>query len=193
MQQAMKPEQSLGAAFAGTSLRYDNTSITLHWITAALVILLWCAGETIDWFPSRDARIAARSLHILFGVLLGAILCWRIWWRTGGAGQRLPAVDSRALNALAKSVHVALYVILVTTVVLGIANAWVRGDSIFGLFSIPSIAPGNKALRGQVEDLHSWSANTLVILAGLHALAGLWHHFVRKDGVLRRMWPARTP
>jgi len=30
----------------------------------------------------------------------------------------------------------------------------------------------------------------LLILAGVHALAGLWHHYVRKDGVLRRMLSA---
>jgi cytochrome b561 len=191
MRNAMKSEETSGAP-PGAPLRYDNTSITLHWITAVLVLLLWCAGETIDWFPRGTPRVTVRSLHILFGVALGAILCWRIWWRTGGAGRRLSAVDSGVLKMLSNGVHVALYFVLVATVILGVANAWVRGDSIFGLFSLPSFAPGNRALRGQIEDLHSWSANALLILAGLHACAGLWHHFIRKDGVLRRMWPARS-
>jgi cytochrome b561 len=30
----------------------------------------------------------------------------------------------------------------------------------------------------------------LFALAGVHALAALWHHFIRRDGVLRRMWPS---
>ena len=29
----------------------------------------------------------------------------------------------------------------------------------------------------------------VLILAGLHAAAALFHHHVLKDGVLRRMWP----
>jgi cytochrome b561 len=95
------------------------------------------------------------------------------------------------MKRISTAVHFALYVLLATTVILGVANAWVRGNNIFGLFSLPSFAPGDKALRGQIEDLHSWSANTLVILAGIHALAGLWHHYILKDGVLRRMLPAR--
>jgi cytochrome b561 len=103
----------------------------------------------------------------------------------------LPAVGNELLKRISKGVHYALYLLLATTVILGVANEWVRGDTIFGLFSVPSFAPGDKALRGQIEDLHSWSANTLVILAGIHALAGLWHHFIQKDGVLRRMLPAR--
>jgi cytochrome b561 len=31
----------------------------------------------------------------------------------------------------------------------------------------------------------------LVVLIVLHFAAALWHHFVRKDGLLRRMWFGR--
>lgn len=91
------------------------------------------------------------------------------------------------MQMLATSVHVLLYVGLLAVVVLGIANTWIRGDNIFDLFTLPSIAPGNKALRHQVGDLHGLAANILLALAGLHALAGLAHHYVFKDDVLRRM------
>jgi cytochrome b561 len=179
------------ASAADLSTRYDSTSMRLHWITALLVIALWCLGETIDWFPRGEPRIAARSLHIVFGALLTMIVCWRIWWRAG-PGRRLPAAEMGALRMLASAIHFALYAVLVATLVLGIVNTLVRGDSIFGVFALPSIAPGNRALRGQIEDLHSWCANALVILAGVHAAAALWHHYVRKDGVLLRMLPARS-
>ncbi|MEI8446251.1 hypothetical protein [Mesorhizobium sp. CCNWLY176] len=35
--------------------------------------------------------------------------------------------------------------------------------------------------------MHELCAN--LALAGLHAIAALWHHFVRKDDVLKRMLP----
>jgi cytochrome b561 len=173
-----------------TPLNYDTRTIRLHWLTAALVIALWCLGQTIDWFPKGSIRIAARSVHICLGVVLGLILCYRLWWRVGG-GRRLPPAGPGLVQALSAVVHFALYAILLGTVALGVANAWVRGDSLFNLFTVPAFDPGNKALRGQVEDLHALFANVLFGLAGFHAASGVAHHFIWKDGVLRRMLPAK--
>jgi cytochrome b561 len=172
-------------------LSYDIRSIRLHWVTAALVVVLWCLGQTIDWFPKGDIRIAARSTHICLGVALALMLCYRIWWRLG-AGRRLPpAAGSRIESALSRVVHFALYATLLAAVALGLANEWARGDSLFNLFSVPAFDPGNKVLRQQVGDLHGWFADALLALAGFHAAAGLTHHFIRKDDLLHRMLPAR--
>ena len=169
-----------------SSLHYDSRTILLHWLTAILVVLLWCVGQTIDWFPRGDLRTFARGGHICTGVLLALLIVWRIVWRSTG-GRHLPPADTGALQFVAKATHLALYVLLVSTVVLGIANTWIRGDNLFNLFRIPSIAPDDKALRGLVEGWHEWSANILVGVAALHALAGLAHRFVKRDRVLNRM------
>jgi cytochrome b561 len=173
-----------------TRLNFDIRSIRLHWITAALVAALWCLGETIDWFPRGNVRIAARSTHICLGAILAMILCYRIWWRAG-AGRRLLPAGTGVIQMLSTLMHFALYAALVGAVVLGFANVWVRGDTLFNLFAVPAFDPANKALRGQVEDLHGLFANILLVLAGLHAGVALAHHFVWKDDVLRRMLPTR--
>jgi cytochrome b561 len=170
---------------------YDRHSIRLHWITAALVAALWLLGQTIDWFPRGSPRVAARSTHILLGVTLAVVLAMRIRWRFSG-GIRLPPAGAGALlDALAGLTHKALYVLLVGTVVLGIATAWIRGDSLFGLLTIPSPVPGNRDVRKTFEDLHGLAANVLLGLAFVHAAAGLFHHLVLKDRVLQRMLPKR--
>ncbi len=69
------------------------------------------------------------------------------------------------------------------------ANAWVRGDNLFYLYKIPAFDAGNKVLRETVEDYHGLAANLLLILAGLHALGGLAHHYLLKVDVLGRMLP----
>lgn len=170
--------------------RYDARSIALHWLTAALVVGLWAMGQTIDFFPKGGPRITARSLHIVFGVALALVLAWRIGWRLSG-GVRLPPAGAGRLDALASFVHRALYLLLIATVLLGIANVWVRGDTIFGLLKIPAFDTANPGLRETVEDWHGLSANILLALAAAHAAAGLFHHLVLKDGVLRRMLPPR--
>ena len=168
--------------------RYDVKTIWLHWLAAGLVIALWCLGQTIDWFPRGTARVFARSAHISIGALLGALILYRIWWRLT-AGAHLPAAGTGALKVLAKSMHMALYVCLLATVILGVGNAWVRGDSLFYIYKIPSFDANNKVLRTTVEDYHAYAANLLLILAGLHAVAGLVHHYILKVDVLGRMIP----
>jgi cytochrome b561 len=170
--------------------RYDRTTIILHWTTAILVALLWTIGQTIDFFPKGTPRIGARSAHILIGVTLLLIVIARLAWRIGW-GRRLPAAVPGLAGRLAKSAHVALYLLLAATLVLGVSNAWIRGDNILGLFTIPCIAPGNKGLRERVEDLHGTLANITVIVAALHAAAALVHHFMARHDVLHRMLSIR--
>lgn len=56
-----------------------------------------------------------------------------------------------------------------------------------GLVAIPKLLPGHAQLRPTIESLHKFLANALVIVAALHALAALLHHFRLQDDVLRRM------
>ena len=177
-----------GAAAVTETPRYDRTSILLHWVTAGLVVSLWCIAQVIDLFPRGMPRITVRSLHILLGVTLGVILVVRVRWRMT-SGRRLPLALPVLAGHAARAVHYTLYVLIAATVALGIANAWVRGDRIFALFTIPKLAPGNPRLKEAVGNLHGWMANTVLILAALHAAAALTHHFVLRDGVLRRMLP----
>ena len=44
-------------------------------------------------------------------------------------------------------------------------------------------------LAGSVKNVHELLAHALLILASLHALAALVHHYVLKDDTLRRMLP----
>ncbi|MEP6874850.1 MAG: cytochrome b [Burkholderiales bacterium] len=172
-------------------LRFDGRTIVLHWVTAALVVALWVLGETIDWFPKGIPRVFARSTHISLGVALALVLVARISWRFGGRPVYLSPAGSGWLDKIATATHWLLYGLLIATVVLGIANAWVRGDTIFNLFKIQAFDPNNKGLRESVEEWHGLAANTLLAVALFHAAAALVHHFVWKDGVLRRMLPTR--
>lgn len=168
--------------------RYDRLTIALHWATAALVVLAWANAMAIDWFPKGPLRVNARSMHIVLGALLACVVAARLAWRAT-RGRHLPVVEGGALGAAAKASHWGLYVLLVTTPALGAFNAWVRGESLFGLFGIPMFDAGNEVLRDQVQELHGLSANLLLALAGMHACAALWHRYRRHDAVFGRMLP----
>jgi cytochrome b561 len=90
--------------------------------------------------------------------------------------------------------HLLLYILMVAVVILGVVLAFYRGDELtfFGLFTIPSPIASDRETAHSIKELHELGANALILLAGLHSAAALWHHFVRRDDVLARMLPGRS-
>jgi cytochrome b561 len=179
---------SPGSAALARAPRHAPVVIALHWLTALLVVALWAMGQTVDIAPEGPWRVDYRSLHVAMGAALAVVLATRVAWRATRGGV-LPPLDHGFRRVAAIAVHWTLYVLLVVAIGLGIANAWVRGDSLFNLIVIPSFAPDNRALRRAIGGYHALAANWVLILAGLHALAALVHHYVLNDATLYRMRP----
>lgn len=173
---------------AGGERSYDAWTILFHWLVVALVAAQWLGAHAIDWFPRGAPRTDARSLHIAFGTVLALIIVARLAWRWTG-GRKLPPADRGTLRVLAVSVQGLLYVLLLATVVLGMTNALVRGDRLFGLASLPRLAVSS-GLKHQISELHGLCANAILLVAVVHSGAALLHQFLWKDGLLGRMIPA---
>ncbi|MDE1918181.1 MAG: cytochrome b/b6 domain-containing protein [Sphingomonadales bacterium] len=172
---------------------YDRRTIGLHWVSVALVMFLWCGAHTIDWFPKGPARVDARSVHIVTGLVLLGVCLFRIHWRLTG-GVRIEAAPGW-IERLARHVHLLLYGLLLATLGLGLGNAWLRGDSLFGVVRIPPYGDLSLTRRHdlaeQLTAIHSLSANVLLLIAIGHAAMALYHHVVLDDGLLRRMMTPR--
>jgi cytochrome b561 len=167
---------------------YDRTTISLHWITTGLVVVLWIIGQTADWFPDGPLNTDYWSIHVVFGFALAIVIAGRIIWRNSG-GRRLPAADTGVLHVVATATHYGLYLLLLAVVALGIINAFVRGYNLFDLVSLPQV--GDRAMRKPITHWHGFAANLLLGLAGLHAAAALFHQYIIRDSVLARMLPSR--
>jgi cytochrome b561 len=59
----------------------------------------------------------------------------------------------------------------------------------FGVAALPRLVAPKARIGMLAGDVHTWLAWVLLGLVGLHVAAALYHHFVRHDGVLRRMLP----
>ncbi|MEE7494759.1 cytochrome b [Methylobacterium oryzae] len=169
--------------------RYDGGTIALHWLTAALVLVLWLVGTFLeDLVPKGALRSGLWSAHFDFGfVLTGLVVAFLLWRRAGG--RDLPVEEPGPLHRLAKATHAALYVLLLVVVGLGIANAFVRGVSL-GPISLPQV--GDPEWRRSLTHWHGFAANILMAVALFHAAAALVHHYLWHDAVLQRMLPRRT-
>jgi len=169
-----------------TAERYDPTTVWLHWITVALIVALWVIGQTGDLVPRGPLRTGMWSTHVVLGFLTAFVLVTRVAWRAR-FGRVVPPADSGALYMIAKLTHYALYVLLGLVVVAGIVDASYRGFNVFGLWSVPQFGSGDAATRHSINEWHELAANVLMLVAAVHALAALGHHYVWRDRLLDRM------
>ena len=93
---------------------------------------------------------------------------------------------------LAKLAHLALYGLMIGLPLLGWLTLSAAGKPIpfFGL-ELPALLSPDKNLAGDIKEIHETVAELGYWLIGLHAAAALFHHYVRRDDVLRRMLPQR--
>jgi cytochrome b561 len=179
------------AADDGTN--YDNVAVALHWATALLVVVQFLSGISWDYF-AKPTRHTMESVHISLGVLLTAVILARIVWRLI-PGHQVSSLQLGWVRLASKGVHYLLYMLLIAQAGTGFAFRWAQGHAVefFGLFGIPGpygqLARPDRRLLHEVHEYIGWA---IVILAFAHALAALYHHYVLKDRVLRRMLPGEV-
>jgi cytochrome b561 len=174
-----------------TPNRYGSAAITLHWLTAALVIVVGTLGLLHDTWP-KSTQAFWINIHALIGLLLWVLVMLRLWWRWRQPPPALPPDVGALTRRLAGPVHGLLYALLLVIPVIGIVTFLFHGRVFdFGLFQVDFGIKRNRAIFHPTEDIHGYLAYALFTLAGLHLLSALWHQFVRHDTLLRRMWPAR--
>lgn len=176
---------------AGSAVRYDGGAMAFHWIMVVLVVVVGVLGLLHDSWP-RATQAWWINLHALIGLLVGALLIARFWWRRMHPPPELPATAGALARRLSSPLHLLLYLLLFLTPILGIVTfIWHGRVFDFGLFKVDFGVAKNRAIFHPTEDIHGYLAYTLFTLIGIHVLAALWHQFVRRDGLLARMWPRR--
>lgn len=175
--------------------RYGTVAQIIHWATAILVLAAFIYGpggsEQRVYLPARDFD---RQLHETLGLCVFALVVMRVLWRM--VDKRPPALqDAGWQGIVAKAVQGALYLLLFALPLTAIAGAWLEGHPLTLLAGVEIPAPiGLSHEAGAtIARIHTWLGDAILWLAGLHALAALYHHIVLKDGVLVSMLPSWIP
>jgi cytochrome b561 len=181
----------------GTEIKYNPrthygaVAQTFHWATAILVLIAFIYGpggsEQRVYLPARDFD---RQLHETLGLCVFALVAMRLTWRMVDTRPPPPQVQPW-MNIAAKAVQIALYLLLFALPFTAIAGAWLEGHPLTLLtgVEIPSPLGISHQTGAVVAKIHTWLGDAILWLAGLHALAALYHHFILKDSVLASMLP----
>lgn len=164
----------------------------MHWAGAALIVVVFAA----IWVPvDENADIAGLlrlGIHRSAGVLAWLLTLARLLRRAVGTAPPLPATLPALQRYGARANAAALYLLLLAQPLLGLVASQAAGDTVepFGLFVVPALVGRNRALARACFGWHETLATALLLLIGLHVAAALYHHMVRRDGVLAGMLPA---
>ncbi|QDL53465.1 cytochrome b [Rhodoferax aquaticus] len=171
--------------------RYSSFGQALHWLMAALVLAAFVYGpggsELRVYLPKRDFE---RQLHETLGLCVFALLLLRIVWRAFSPPIPAQAMP-RWMHRSSRVVQIGLYVLLMAVPTTAILGAWLEGHPLTLLGGV-QVAPWlseQHSLGSAIAEIHTWLGDAILWLAGAHAAAGLYHHWIRKDGVLSSMLP----
>jgi cytochrome b561 len=182
-----------------TQVRYGGVAQSLHWLIVVLIVVQFVLAQLAEAAGDERAAHPAAALeqlawlarHKSVGLTIFALALVRLLWRWYSPPPPLPAAMPRWQVIGAKSTHFAFYALLLLMPMSGVVMSAAANFpvSYFGWFTIPNVVAPDETLKKVMEDWHEMLFDVLVVLAVVHIAAALKHHFVDRDGVLRRMLP----
>lgn len=157
----------------------DSAGFIWHGSLGVLVLALVIARLIWRWVSpppdlpatmTRLGRIAARTMHVSFYVMLIA-LPLSGWLAVSSEGSRVNFFNVASLPRWERS-----------------APTVARPVAVARAPAVPETA--GEEDENLSKELHELLADALLILVALHFLAALKHEFINRDGLIRRMLPA---
>lgn len=176
-------------------MKYRNSTTTygliarvLHWGMALAVIALFILGYWMRGLNYTSPYYqTAPDLHQSAGMVVLVLLVFRLFWKITNPKPHVPTL-TRFEHLASVALQWAFYAILFVMMVAGyfILTSDGRGFEVFGIIEIPSLYT-QKGLEELAGKIHWILAYLTIGLAALHGGAALFHHFIKKDDVLRQM------
>jgi len=172
-----------------TSSDYGSLARMLHWLVVIGMIALIYLGLQQSGLERGPEKTEIRFVHGSIAMLVLALMSVRIIWRWLNEVPAHPAGTPGWQRLAANVVHWGLYIVVFVQLVAGAMTVATGGRALpfFGLFSIPLPVEENRDNHHFWEEIHEFAWKIIAVLMIVHVLAALYHHFVLKNDVLRRM------
>jgi cytochrome b561 len=171
-----------------TPTRYHAALIALHWLLALLLGMALLVGsqQLVHISNSSPDKLFALRAHMIAGGVILVLTLARLMVRLRTPKPPPAETGKPLLDKLASFTHVALYLLVLAMAASGIALA-IQANLPAAVFVQTAPLPANfDAFVPRVA--HGLLSKALMALIALHAIAALYHQFVRKDKLLLRMW-----
>jgi len=177
-----------------TAEAYGSLAKFLHWAIVLLIVPQYFIAEAADELPDGLEKLQLINWHKSLGMLVLLLALARIGWKVMNRGMPGP-IGAPWQRKAAAAGHGLLYLLILAQPLSG----WVMSSAanypvtLFGWFQFPALVAENHDLHETLEEVHEVLFFLMVAVAVVHIFAALYHHFLLKDGVLRRMLPFSRP
>ena len=174
-----------------TSERYSSKARWFHWGMAALILLAYVLILSRSQFTrGSDVRILVVQSHYWVGILVLVMAFFRVAERRRHTPPGITPPLEGVLRTAATLSHYLLYAFLFAQPLLGLFTVLIEKGSLpipLTQLLIPSPFPVSDRFAETLEDVHKLLGTIFYYVIGLHVVASIWHHFVRKDNTVKRM------
>lgn len=173
--------------------RYSTVSIALHWLMLVLLAVVYACIELRGIFPKGSGgRTLIKEAHFMLGLTVFVLVWLRLLARSLGVAPKILPSPPTWQTLLATLMHWALYIFMISMPILGWLITSAEGHQVmFYGVNLPLLIDQDKDFAKQLEGWHVLGGTIGYWLIGLHALAGLYHHYFMGDNTLVRMLPKR--
>lgn len=170
---------------------YGSVAKFLHWAMFLILSGMVTLGFYMHELPNSPDKIQLYGLHKSIGITVLLLVFLRLVWRARNPVPKLPEEAGKVEKAGAHGAHILLYMIMFALPVSGWVGSSYSGFqvSVFGLFTMPDLVGPDRPMSGILHEAHEVLVFALIGVVALHIVAALYHHFVRKDDILKRMLP----
>lgn len=174
-----------------TVTQWGTPAKLLHWLVVLLIIGQFVLASLAEDLPLGMAKLGMLARHKSVGITIFALAVLRLLWRLLNPTPELPANTPPWQRRLAQTTHALLYAVILAMPLSGWAMSSAKNYPVswFGLIQLPDLVAPNESLFSTLKETHEALATALLVLAALHVAGALKHHFIEKNGVLRRMLP----
>src|SRR5215470_9757113 len=168
-------------------VRYHPILVVLHWGLAVFILAALALGAfKMAPMPNTDPmKSEALRAHMTGGLVILVLMLLRLIARRATLHPPAASAGASALDRLARMSHGSLYLLVITMALSGLAMALQTGILSLIVGAHPGIPPDFWVFP--VRSVHYLISRLLVGLITLHLAGALFHTFIRRDGLLRRM------
>lgn len=185
-----------------TSTSYGSVAKWLHWSVALLFISAYVVIYYREWFiePKTPASSLAIHTHFSLGISVGVFVLLRILWTLSNSKPELPLLPTWQ-KQLSNLSHGLLYVFMILMPLTGYMGTGAdakyfqlavipkfKDTALYQHLIIDTLGLTWETFEPVVDAIHKISGAYIVwVLVLVHITAALYHHFIQKDAVLKRM------
>ena len=169
-----------------SSTQFNRIAVVIHWLMALMIVILLFVGSQIlePMANSNPEKLTPLQGHSIFGVITGLLLILRYLNIKLRGKPHEASVKGSKMGNMANWAHKLIYLLIIAVIGTGMTMA-IEAD-FASIFAGTSVLPENfNHLSTRLA--HGIFTKLLVLVLLIHIAAALYHQFVLKDHLLRRM------